>query len=308
MAYDNYVRSYMGENLDSMPDYATALQIYEARKPYIKGKHKGERPLGKNRRHDRSRIRVEDNGDIVVKHWHTDIITYRLDGSIVLETGGWESISTAMIMQELLGVDRICRVNCKIYYRTAGQYYHIKPTLAVEPDGLLGTCNYEEVYVPNKGALKAYQNKYAFFLEYAKYVITMSNEFKYEHEGSSYTQRHAAVWLYTSVYEVCNTTNKQNLRREEFFNALDLISEKQGDDKLQELYQQVTILAYAAAPMWGGSDGCTIFTVNFPKFKQFFYELLKYRYAFDIFERKIANTGKPVRDPNAKYVLYGNDE
>ena len=85
MAYNNYARAYMGEDLDSMPDYATALQIYNARKPYIKGKYKGERPLGKNRNHCRSRIELDKEGNIRVKHWQTDIIVYKPDGSISLD-------------------------------------------------------------------------------------------------------------------------------------------------------------------------------------------------------------------------------
>ena len=178
MTYGNYARAYMGENLDSMPDYATALNIYNARKPYIKGKYKGERPLGNNRRHDRSRIELDGQGNVKVKHWQTDIITYKPDGAILLSAGNWSSISTAQIMQELLGVGKICRVNCKIYYRHNDEFHHLAQGLHIQASGSPLFSNREYVYKAKPLAIKALRKKYDFFLEYAKQVLTMSSEFE----------------------------------------------------------------------------------------------------------------------------------
>jgi len=308
MAYNNYARAYMGENLDSMPDYATALKIYEARKPYIKGKYKGERPLGNNRRHDRSRIELDKEGNIVVKHWQTNIITYKPNGDIVLTCGGWSSISTAQIMQELLGVDRICRVHCKIYYRHNNEFHCLGGLLYIEPDGSPLFSNNEYVYKPKLEVLKKYRKQYAFFSEYAKQVLTMSSDFrvginleKYEPEFEGETLKE---W-YMSPLIKSSTRHDAKAReraRDSLFNYLDSLSVKAEEERLQAMYEVLAPVTYMMGNDFIRRSSGVTWSCDYKRFKRGFDDLLKHQFADEIFGQVLASKKSPVRDPNAKYM------
>ena len=309
MAYGNYARAYMGENLDSMPDYATALRIYESRKPYIKGKHKGERPLGRNRRHDRSRIEKDVHGNIRVKHWRTDIITYQPDGYIALDCGGWSSISTAQIMQELLGLERICRVNCKIYYRHDNQFYYLNRGLTIQPNGAPLLINPEYVHKLNPVTMKTYRKHYAFFLEYVKHVLTMSSNFQVKVNPSNYLNlmfegETLKEWYMTPLL---NSANRHDIGARDraldaMFGYLDTLCTKSEDERLQAMYELLVPVTYMLGDGFiRGSDEVT-WSCDYKRFKRGFDNLLKRQYSSQIFSLQRASTKSPVRDENAKYI------
>jgi hypothetical protein len=308
MAYNNYVRAYMGEDLDSMPDYATALEIYNARKPYIKGKNKGERPLGKNRKHDRSRIELDKEGNIVVKHWQTNIITYKPNGDIVLTCGGWSSISTAQIMQELLGVDRICRVNCKIYYRHNNEFHYLSGLLYIEPDGSPLFSNNEYVHKPKLEVLKKYRKQYAFFSEYAKQVLTMSSDFRANttnHSTPSFEGETLKEWY---MAPLLNASDRHDAKareraRDAMFGYLDSLSVKAEEDRLLPMYELLAPVTYMmGANHYRYLTGVVQWQCDYKRFKRGFDDLLKHQFASEIFEQVLASKKSPVRDPNAKYI------
>jgi hypothetical protein len=308
MAYNNYARAYMGEDLDSMPDYATALKIYNARKPYIKGKYKGERPLGKNRRHDRSRVELDKEGNIVVKHWQTNIITYKPNGDIVITCGGWSSISTAQIMQELLGVDRICRVHCKIYYRHNNQFHYLSGMLYIEPNGAPLFSNNEYVYKAKPEVIKAYRKQYAFFLEYAKQVLTMSSDFRANttnHSTPSFEGETLKEWY---MAPLLNTSNRHDAKararaRDVMFDYLDTLANKAEEERLQAMYDLITPLTYMmGANHYRYLTGVVQWECDYKQFKRGFEELLKHQFGSEIFTLVLASKKAPVRDPNAKYM------
>jgi hypothetical protein len=308
MAYDNYARAYMGENLDSMPDYATALRIYNARKPYIKGKHKGERPLGRNRKHDRSRIELDKDGTIRVKHWQTDIILYKPDGSISLSCGSWSSISTAQIMQELLGLEKICRVNCKIYYRHNDEFHHLAHGLHVTPDGSPLYTNDEYVWVAKKEELAKYRKKYAFFLDYAKQVLTMSSDFKVGVKPDSYAPDFEGEtlkeWYMVPLInqDVRHDSKARDRARDALFGYLDSLSTKEEEDRLQAMYELLTPLTYMMGCEFNRGWESITWSCKPAQFKRGFENLIKHHFASEIFTTKLASKKSPVRDPNAKYM------
>ena len=308
MAYNNYARAYMGENLDSMPDYATALKIYNARKPYIKGKYKGERPLGNNRRHDRSRIELDNDGNIRVKHWQTDIIVYKPDGSISLDCGGWSSISTAQIMQELLGVNKICRVHCKIYYRHDDKFHYFSNGLHIEPDGSPLFSTNEYVWVAKKEEMAKYRKQYAFFSEYAKQVLTMSSDFKVGIKADRYAPDFEGEtlkeWYMIPLInqDVRHDSKARDRARDALFDYLDSLSTKAEEDRLQAMYELLTPLTYMMGNAFGRSTQSIVWSCNYAQFKRGFENLIKHHFADEIFTAKLASKKSPVRDPNAKYM------
>ena len=308
MAYDHYARAYMGENLDSMPDYATALRIYNARKPYIKGKHKGERPLGRNRRHDRSRIALDNDGNIRVKHWQTDIILYKPDGSISLDCGGWSSISTAQIMQELLGLEKICRVHCKIYYRHNNEFHHLARGLHVKPDGSPLYTNDEYVWVAKKEEMAKYRKKYAFFSEYAKQVLTMSSDFKVGVKPDRYAPDFEGEtlkeWYMIPLInqDIRHDSRARDRARDALFDYLDSLSTKAEEDRLQAMYELLTPLTYMMGREFNRGWESITWSCNYTQLKRGFENLIKHHFANEIFTTKLASKKSPVRDPNQKYM------
>lgn len=315
MAYDYHARAIMPENLDSMPDYATALKIYNARKPYIKGKHKGERPLGSNRKHRRSRIVMDDNGNIRVKHWRTDIIMYDPDGGITLDTGGWSSISTAQIMQELLGINKICRVHCKIYYRHDDHFYLVGGNsysgIHTDPSGYPINVNDEYVHKPKLEVMKKYRKKYAFFSDYAKQVLTMSSDFQVGVDSSnSYSKpkfegETLKEWYITPLL---GASDRHDLRardraRDSLFGYLDSLSIKAEEDRLLPMYELIAPITYMmSSDQYRSFSGSVQWSCNYAQFKRGFENLLKHQYGSEIFEFELASKKAPVRDVNAKYM------
>ena len=308
MAYNNYARAYMAEALESMPDYATALRTYESRKPYIKGKHKGERPLGRNRKQDRSRIRIDEKGNIVVQHWQTDIITYLPDGGLILRTDHYTSISTAQIMQELLGVERICRVHCKIYYRHNNSFHHVQPMLVVNADGGVTFSNDEYVWVAMKQRMAEYREKYGFFLEYAKQVLTLSSDFTVgagvsnvypNFEGETLKE-----WYMAPIIDADARHQPRAMvrAREALFDYLDFLSTKEENERLQPMYELLSPLTYMMGSDWFRSNTHVTWSCDYKQFKRKFENMIKYQFGSYIFARKLASKKSPVRDPNAKYL------
>ena len=308
MAYDYYARAFMGEDLDSMPDYATALKIYNARKPYIKGKYKGERPLGKNRNHCRSRIELDKEGNIQVKHWQTNIITYKPNGDIVLTCGGWSSISTAQIMQELLGVDKICRVHCKIYYRHKNQFHSLGGLLYIEPDGSPLFSNNEYVHKPKLEVMKKYRKQYAFFSDYAKQVLTMSSDFRASTTNHSTPDFEGETLKEWYMAPLLNTSNRHDMKardraRDSLFGYLDSLSDKAEEDRLQAMYELLAPVTYMmGVDHYRYLTGVVQWECNYAQFKRGFENLLKHQYGSEIFEQVLASKKAPVRDVNAKYM------
>ena len=308
MAYDHYARAIMPENLDSMPDYATALKIYDARKPYIKGKYKGKRPLGSNRKHCRSRIVMDDNGNIRVKHWRTDIIMYDPDGGITLDTGGRSSISTAQIMQELLGLNKICRVNCKVYYRHNNEFHYLGGGLYIKPDGYPQHENNEYVHKLKPEVLKKYRKQYAFFSDYAKQVLTMSSDFRANttnHSTPDFESETLKEWY---MAPLLNTSARHDITardraRDSLFGYLDSLSTKAEEDRLQAMYELLAPVTYMMdSDQYRSFSGSIQWSCNYTQFKRGFENLLKHHFASEIFEFKMASKKSPARDVNAKYM------
>ena len=86
--------------------YEQALNYYNSRKPYIKGKNKGLRPLrvsNGGRRTAHYRIAKTQDGAIAVQVYHTDVIQYYPDGRVRICTGGWCSQTTAGVINAVFG-------------------------------------------------------------------------------------------------------------------------------------------------------------------------------------------------------------
>jgi hypothetical protein len=84
-----------------MFSYEQAVAKEAEIKPFVKGEHKGDKPLAERARHW---LTIRKHGENVVVRLHkTDIITYRPNSEIVIEQGGWNSATTHETVARILG-------------------------------------------------------------------------------------------------------------------------------------------------------------------------------------------------------------
>ena len=86
-------------NIECIRDYARACESEAGIKP-IRGTTL--KPLGP-RRHKEMQILKQPNEDIVCRLYQTDVVTYKPNGDIVVQVGGWASPTTTAFMMNVLG-------------------------------------------------------------------------------------------------------------------------------------------------------------------------------------------------------------
>lgn len=87
--------------LRRVQDYAKAVEI-EAEIVPIRGRSPECKPLDEKRNKQCVIIRREGE-DVVIKAYDTDVLTYKPDGEIVVNTGGYSTVGTADIIGRVLG-------------------------------------------------------------------------------------------------------------------------------------------------------------------------------------------------------------
>lgn len=86
-------------DIEMIRDYAQACARYAEITP-IRGTTL--KPLGP-RRHKEMQILKQPNEDIVCRLYQTDVVTYKPNGDIVVQVGGWASPTTTAFMMNVLG-------------------------------------------------------------------------------------------------------------------------------------------------------------------------------------------------------------
>ena len=107
-------------------DYKEALaQVKTARNGYKK-------PIGNN-----TWLILNDDDSVAVRLHQTDIITYRPDGSIILDTGGWETVTTKARMNEYLDHPRVGSERGVWTISSGGIDYFYQDGMVINPDGTI---------------------------------------------------------------------------------------------------------------------------------------------------------------------------
>ena len=108
-----------GSNFNDLPtlrNYAEAVK-WESQITPIRGRAENEqcKPLG-NRRKTYASVRKEE-GKVICKLYHTDVLTYHEDGRIEIMMDGWASQTTMSFIESLLDVRMVRRHN-RIWIRS----------------------------------------------------------------------------------------------------------------------------------------------------------------------------------------------
>jgi len=169
--------------------------------------------------------------------------------------------------------------------------------------------NNEYVYKPKLEALKKYRKQYAFFLEYAKQVLTMSSDFRADIDPNRLSAPRFEGETLKEWYmsPLVNTSTRQDMKareraRDAMFGYLDSLSVKAEEDRLQAMYELLVPVTYMMGNEFIRRFDSLTWSCDYKRFKRGFDDLLKYQFADEIFERVLASKKSPVRDPNAKYM------
>jgi hypothetical protein len=156
--------------LRRVQDYAKAVEI-EAEIVPIRGKSPECKPLDKKRNKQSVTIRRVGE-DVVVKAYYTDLLTYKPDGEIVVDTNGYASVSTADILTQVLGV-RVLPYGGRLWIQLAGWYVLGRGTrLRLFYDRGFGGEVLNPIHVQvrqlNRKKTKVVRDKFRPFMDYAR--------------------------------------------------------------------------------------------------------------------------------------------
>ena len=317
---------FMADRIPQLLTYREAMIHHDATKPFSKGVSVGKKPLGYNRRYDRVQIRTEtgDIGKIVIKHYTTDIATYKEDGSFVFATGGYDSASTVQILQEMFGLEKFARRKGKAYYFDGiGHAYRFTHGLRVYADGHVDTDSayMESRHALNKDKFKEIKAKYQIFTEYAKMVTTMAQGgeahatkiARGDYKIGSYSARNPRHMLSCDQGPIHYNKKQHGELRAEFFNELDsacLISDE--TKRMEVMLPLVEFLSFSASTNYStrmdGDDIRYTWKVDNKRLTYFFNEVLKFHYGEEVFNKEHVPLGTIAHDSNYKYIELSTRE
>lgn len=320
---------YHADGLPRLSTYTEALVWYKSRQPYKKGKSKGLRPLGNNRRYDRSLIDVlfEDDGkvgSVIMSYYNTPLITFYPDNRIVLTHGGHETVSTMDFINTVLRdrFNRLAEANRANYdmptakwsglTRRRGKLYfcdgapensehRFEGVLEITGNHEITGGASEYAWVLDKEKMGKVRKHYAEFTEYLTYYAQMVGT----RVASDIIQQ---TKLSVDKGSLRWRTASEVRDREEFFYMLNLSMHVTGEDKLTNflpLAEQIAVNAASTQYYW--SMQTYRYTITPQMARDFFYELCRYHYADYLFKKEAVERGKVVLDENSKYVKYKSE-
>jgi hypothetical protein len=316
---------YYGDQLPSLSTYAEALAWYQSRQPYKRGRSKDLRPLGNNRRYDRSLINVITDvngnvGSVILSFHQTPVITFYPDNSIVLNNGGWETVGTMDFINAVLrnrfsekrgaitGTGTITkwsgvtRRRGKMYFADGIDRDHrFERVLKLDADNEVTGGATEAQWVLDKERMAKVRKHYAEFTEYLTYYTQMVGT----RLASEIVQQKK---LSVSKNELRWQTAPHVKDREEFFYTLDLAMLEGNEDRLAlflPLAEQIAVNAANKQYDWAAQ--IYKYQITPQMARDFFYDLCRYQFADYLFKNETVVKGKVVLDENAKYLQYKSE-
>lgn len=314
----NARNGWMPENLPHLPTYEKALAHWEAVRPYSKGADQGKRPLGEKRRYSRSIIRKvhQLTGDdaIVLSYYNNDVVRLYPNGSKKFSICGYPSISTTHVLNETSRTDNLhfTREKGKIYAVYKGTFYCMPTTGYVEisASGEIAGYEHECQHTIRFDVMKALKEKYGPFTTFVRDMLTINPYVSVNQQfglvvDQPFTDRLADL-RYMPVLKSHMHERTSKTATWQFFNLLDDALLEKQEPMLERFY----FIAHKFFESVMLDRGVHPFYRAYPVHAEVpaeqairhFNELLKYRFAKEVFEKKhIAPRGKPVHDSNKHY-------
>jgi hypothetical protein len=320
---NNSAYTFMADNIPRLTTYQEAMIHFNAVKPFSKGASAGKKPLGLNRRYDRTQIRT-DIDKLVIKHYESDIAIYHSHGGFTFSMGGYDSISTVQILQELLGVEKFAKRNGKAYYFDGmGRAYRIGMKLYVSSDGTVSTEDMvnETRHTINKEGFKAVKDRFKIFTDYAKMVTSLTlggkgvglDLCRGGYIADHYQPRSAKYILTTDTTRMNWNKKEQAYIRNEFFDQVKTAMEiKEEGERMEAMLPLVEFLSFSASTEYDqrqlpNGDVDYAWKMDNKRLIFFFNELLKFHYQKEVLTLEEVPIGTIQHDSNKKYREYSTE-
>jgi len=321
----NARNGWMPEGLPRLPTYEKALAHWESVRPYIKGADQGKRPLGEKRRYSRSIIRkvqqLTGADAIVLSYYNNDVVRLYPDGSKRFSTCGYPSISTTHVLNETSATDTLhfSREKGKIYAVYKGTFYCMpdRGHVEVSASGEITGYECESQHTIRFDAMKAKRDKYAPFTTYMRDILTIS---QHVDENPS-TEDMDAVFVdmlreFRYVPALKSNIKAERGVKNSLWAMFDLIDEAMGLEQ-EEMLKRFYVIAHKFFPSvvidkcqvnvykWNMAPDVGNRYVLAEDAVKHFHEVIKYRFADEVFERKdVAPRDRAVHDSNKHYFIF----
>lgn len=270
-------RSMRSDRFPRLYDYFDAVRHESKVKPFVKGKRKGEKPLAERSRGWLTIRKDEGSGDVVVRLYSTDIITYKQDGRIVVDQGGWNTPTTHEVLARVLGTQIYNRYGRGWVEAKGGSYI----LSASNPNVFMRSNDNSLIYVnppvPTKHILKRkeYNNVRKRYESFVKYAVACTKL-----RGNA-------------AFDVDEWRALKGVERATVLTDTDLF---RNDDNF---YEALLRVYYACPqPRWGTENSEDI---SISRVKSQIDEIIKHTHRDEIFESREVRDGRVVKDPNGKY-------
>lgn len=334
--------TWTADGIPSLKNYTQALDHVDTRKPYQKNSnYAGQLPWGGNRRYTRSLIRKATVGGIenvvVCSYYGTDVISYFPDGTIKINQAHsptthngkvvhyiWDSVSTGLVIKAGLGrfqpnenhcfIARIERTRSMNYYIDNNKQYHlIREGITILPSGEVEGGTVEHLYKLNKPKMAALRKKYKPFVDYGDLILKFNNDVSVTNQDE---QTGLAKYgrLTTETYVLKHRGHEMyDDARATWFDVLDEALAITDEDKRSQMFYPLfqAVATHAAEREWMkdnnvGFNGMRWRMICQPeKFREYVYELIRFEFAYMLFDKEVASKERPAPAANQKYVGYG---
>ena len=153
--------------------YEEALSHLEKTKPIRgTGANAGKISLGYRHRVAEFYIEMNEDKSIDCMCYRTAVVSFKPDGNIVLQNGGWSSITTCMFIEEVLGISSRIR-DCTVVVSFNGGEFKVANELCLKRiDGRLTALNQEPSVVHRVNRRKANEVRKS-YAEFTKFFTGM---------------------------------------------------------------------------------------------------------------------------------------
>jgi len=333
------------DGIPVLKTYTDALHRYDETRPYQKNStFVGQKPWGGNRRYTRSLIEKRTVGGIenvvVCSYYGTDVISYFPDGTIKIgqihtsvhrngETVNylWDSCSTGLAIKAGLGtfqpnpnhyfIDRIARTRSMNYYIDNNKQYHlIREGITILPNGEVEGGTPEYIYTLNKAKMSTLRKKYKEFIDYGTLLLKFNDNVTITHQDTQLDlTKYNRMTTDTSILKHRGVDDCEDSRAAWFDDLDAALTFTKEEDKTQVFYQLFQFLSvHAAKREWTqhvqisattGAGRRWQLICEPKKFREYVYDLIRYEYAYMLFDKELASKDKPASAANQKYIAYG---
>lgn len=288
-----------------MTDYYDALQRYNEAVPFKRGRKKGQRPIGTNRRYHWLTIAMDEETKIIhAELYGTTLVSFTPTGEIHIGLGGYDSVSTRQFIGAVTPWTCYSERGETYLGMASGQFVFADGvTPLVIKDGVVTNPTRERMYSLKRKEMQGLRARYEPFLSYVKNMSLISECITHQDVYVA-AETFGIPELYRLSLPRAGSmySTKVNPRRE-LIQYLEWVKEAQANDDLRKMHALFVVLGVSALEYsyYHKTYRATIVEGMGTQMTDFIDEILKYVYRDELFSCSDVEVGKRVTNANRKY-------